>query len=246
MIKIEFDNISFHVPDSWQDIRLCDYEKWHQQKPVTKLEQVQYVADICGIDADILLNAPAQLFNAVSETISFVFDNEFEPVNNIKIGATEYYISFSDKLTLGEWVDVDETISGDSPTKMSDMLAILCRPLGEKYDADKAEERKELFRNVTCDKALPLISFFLFKKKQSEAILNHYSAVMAQADQFLKDTKTFVQNGDGIKRLPIWQRIRYTYLTRLLEKELSKCSAFSSTAPTKHMPKKNSINLKGR
>lgn len=246
MIKIKFDDLTLHVPDSWQDITLSQYEKWHAHKPATKLEYVRYVADVCGIEADVLLDAPSQLFDVVADTISFVFDNEFEPSNKIEIDSTDYYISFADKLTLGEWVDVDDTIAGDSTTKMADMLAILCRPIGEKYDPDTAEERKKLFRNITCDKALPLINFFLFKKKQSDAILNHYSTVMAQAGQFLKDTKTFVQSGDGIRRLPIWQRIRYTYLTRLLEKELSKCSDFSSTAPTRHAPKKNSTSSKSR
>jgi len=145
------------------------------------------------------------------------------------VDGTEYFISFADKLTLGEWIDVENIITGDSETKLSEMLAILCRPIGEKYDPDLAAARAEMFRNLPCDKALPLISFFLSKKRESEAILNHYSTVMAQADQFLKDTKTFVVNGGGIKLLPIWQRIRYTYLIRSLEKQLAKSSDFSST-----------------
>lgn len=229
MTKIEFDNKKFLIPEGWKDIRLSDYEKWHLAKPETKTDYVRYVADVCRLEADMLLEAPAQLFTIVSETISFVFETDFEPVNHVEIDGERYSLSFSEKLTLGEWVDAEAVLESDSPNKLSELLAILCRPIGEKYNPDMVEKRKEMFMEATCDKVLPLVSFFLFRKKRSGEILSHYSTVMGQAAQFLKDTKTFVQNGDGIKRLPIWQRIRYTYLIRSLEKQLAKCSDFSST-----------------
>ena len=147
----------------------------------------------------------------------------------MQIGKQDYFICLSDKLTLGEWIDIEEVLNGNNESKISETLAIICRPAGESYNTDTSAGRKELFRNLTCDKAMPLLAFFLHKKKESETILNHYSQVMAQADRFLKDTKTFVTNGDGIKLLPIWQRIRYIYLTKSLEKQLSKYSDSFST-----------------
>ncbi|MDR2951593.1 MAG: hypothetical protein LBV71_20575 [Prevotella sp.] len=229
MIKVEFNDLKLEIPESWGEIKLSTYERYYMQSPKTKMEQVAFIAGLCNIDIDILLESPAQVFNTIAGITDFVFDNELPPSNKVKIGSTEYFISFADKLTLGEWVDAENVISSESEYKLSELLAILCRPIGEKYNPDLATGRAEMFRNLRCDKALPLISFFLFKKKRSEEILNHYSTVMAQADQFLKDTKAFAANGDGIKLLPIWQRIRYTYLIRSLEKQLAKCSDFSST-----------------
>lgn len=229
MIKIEFDNQKLNVPDSWKDIKLADYEKWYTRQPQTYAEKVQYVADVAGIDVNILLNSPTQLFDIVAKSIDFIFDNHFDAKDNVEINGTEFRISFADKLTLGEWVDVESLIDSESEHKLSELLAILCRPAGEKYDADKVTERVDLFKNLSCDKALPLISFFLSRKKESEEILHHYSTAIAQASQFLRDTETFVINGDGIKQFPIWQRIRYTYLTRSLRKQLSKFSDSSFT-----------------
>lgn len=229
MVTVELNNVKLEIPESWSDIKLSRYEKLYMQKPETKLDQVHFVADVCGIDAKVLLESPAQVFNALAQIVDFVFDSELPPSNTVKVGDTEYFVSFADKLTLGEWVDAENVIGSDSECKLSELLAILCRPIGEMYNPDLAAERTEMFKNLTCDKALPLISFFLSKKREYEAILNHYSTVMAQADRFLKDTKTFAISGGGIKRLPIWQRIRYTYLIRSLEKQLAKCSDFSST-----------------
>ncbi|WP_029902362.1 hypothetical protein [Prevotella sp. 10(H)] len=228
MLKIEFNEQKISVPQSWEEISLADYEKWFMHKPEDKMEYVRLIADICKTDSELLLNSPTQLFETISGALQFVFDTEFDPATKVNIGGQDYFISLSDKLTLGEWIDIEETLNSDSETKISEILAIVCRPAGESYNTDTAAERKELFRKLSCDKALPLLAFFLHRKKESEAILHHYSTVVAQANQFLKDTKTFAINGGGIKRLPIWQRIRYIYLTKSLEKQLSKFSDFSS------------------
>ncbi len=229
MLKVRFNKTEINVPDSWKDIALGDYEKWFTHTPTNKMEYVHMIADICKIDAQDLLQSPTQLFDVITEALKFVFDTDFEPATHTRIEGQDYFISVSDKLILGEWIDMEEVLNSESETKISELLAIVCRPAGETYNSSTATERKDLFRKLSCDKALPLIAFFLRKKTESEAILNHYSQVVDQANQFLKDTKTFVINGGGIKLLPIWQRIRYIYLTKSLEKQLSKFSDSFST-----------------
>lgn len=168
MIKIEFENQTWTIPDSWQDIRLTDYEKWYLRKPETKQEYVQFVADVCKIDTQMLLDAPAQVFNIITDTIGFIFDNEPEPSNKVNVDGRDYFVSFSDKLTLGEWVDIESVLGSDSTGKLSEILAILCRPAGEKYNPDNADERTAIFRNLTCDKVLPLVGFFYSKREDQK------------------------------------------------------------------------------
>lgn len=227
-MKIEFDNVKLEIPDSWKDIKLSEYEKWYMLKPETRFEMVTYIAEVCNIDAKLLMQSPTQLFNVISEAIQFVFNQDLEPKNKCEIDGEDYFISFSDKLTLGEYVDIEAVLESESKNKLSELLAILCRPIGEKYDPDLTEERIEKFKNLSCDKALPLISFFLLKKKKSDEILSHCLTVTAQAELFLKDIETTVINGGGIKQFPIWQRIRYIYLMKSLKRELLKFSDFSS------------------
>jgi hypothetical protein len=229
MLQIEFNDQKISVPQSWADLCLADYEKWFKHHPEDKMEYVHFIAGICKLDSEWLLHSPTQLFDAISEAVSFAFDTDFEPATRVNIDGRDFFISPSDELTLGEWIDVEETFNGDSETKISETLAIVCRPAGESYHPDTAAVRQETFRNLPCEKALPLLAFFLYKKKKSEEISLHYSMVVAQANRFLKDTKTFVINGGGIKQLPIWQRIKFIYLTRLLRKQLSKFSDSSFT-----------------
>ncbi|SBW07074.1 hypothetical protein [uncultured Dysgonomonas sp.] len=229
MLQIEINNQKISVPQSWADLSLADYEKWFKRIPQDQTEYVQMVADICKLDAGELLNSRPLQFNAVSDAIRFVSNTDVEPDTHVNIDGRDYFISPSDQLTLGEWIDIEQTLESDSPTKISETLAIVCRPAGESYNTVTVTQRKEMFRRLSCDKALPLVAFFLHRKKESEAILHHYSTVVAQANRFLKDTKTFVINGGGIKRLPIWRRIKYTYLTKSLEKQLSKFSDSSFT-----------------
>jgi len=235
MLEINLNGKIVNVPTAWNEVSLGDYEKWYLQKPDTKLEYVQHIADICKTDAKLLLEMPVPVYAKIADTISFTFNQDFEPKSKIvirkKVGEEirmdEYFINFSNKLTLGEWVDIDSVLSdNENNNKLSEILAILCRPIGEEYkdDPELIDERKTLFKEQTCDKVLPLIGFFLLKEKRSKEILDRYSTIMAQADQFLRHTKNFASIGGGIKRLPIWQRIRYKRLTKSLEDQLKKCS----------------------
>lgn len=225
MIKLEFDSVKLEIPTSWKDVTLSDYEKWYMLKPESKLEMIQFVASVCKIDAKILSESPVQVFNIIVDSIGFAFESNLTTNNKVNINEEDYFIAVSDKLTLAEYVDIESVLESDSETKLSDLLAIICRPAGEIYNPDITEERNDIFKNISCDKILPLISFFLFKKKKSEEISSHCLTVTDQASQLLHHTKSFVLNGVGIKRLPICQRIKYYYLTKSLEKQLLRFSA---------------------
>lgn len=229
MITLSFDDKQISIPQSWRDIRLGEYERWFRVEPQNRMEQIQLVANVCGIDADLLLNNPTQIFDTIFDIMKFVFDEyKGEAVNRIEIEGNRYSIAFTEELTLAEWVDIESVFESDSESRLSDILSILCRPTGEHYDSKTSESRKELFSHLTMDKALPLLAFFLQQKERFQNVSNLYSEVKQQADQYLHLTRSFVENGDGIRLLPIWQRIKFYFLMRSLKKQLSKCSAFSS------------------
>jgi hypothetical protein len=165
MIKLEFENTSLVIPEGWHEVKLADYERWNAHKPETKQEYLRFAADVCNVEVNVLLEAPIQALDIITGAIRFVSSYGPEPSDKVNIGGKDYLVSFSDKLTLGEWVDIESVIGSESTGKLSEILAIVCRPAGEKYNSDLAEERQAMFRNLTCDKMLPLISFFYSKRK---------------------------------------------------------------------------------
>lgn len=244
MVKISFDGQEIAVPEAWKDIRLGDYERWMLRNPTNKVEQVELVADICGIDAGVLLNNPTQLFDVVAEIIRFVFqDFDGDVSNSILIDGVDYRIANTDELTLAEWVDIESVLANESNDRLSDILSILCRPAAEVYDSKKAEMRKEMFSKLTMDRVLPLLAFFLHQRKKYQTVLNLYSEAEEEVNRYLQLIHSLAESGDGIKSLPIWQRIKYGYWTRSLKKQLSKCSDFYSTGLIKDMRKMSKASL---
>jgi len=237
MLKIKIDDMQVFIPQGWNEITLGEYEQWSGYNTGDNNGYLQLVAAICKTEPARLMGISVDDFQVIRQALDFVTATEVEPSPQIEIDGRQFCVSVSDKLTLGEWVDIDTIIASDSNTKISEMLAVVCRPAGESYDPDKSQARYELFRSLPCNKALAVVNFFLFRKKKSDEILSLYSGAVDQAVRFVQDTERFVTNGDGIKLLPIWQRIRYTFLMKSLKKRLSKFSDFSSTASTSRAPK---------
>ncbi|GAB6012719.1 hypothetical protein [Viscerimonas tarda] len=242
MITITLNNSgqNISVPQSWAEIRLGDYEQWFCYEASNRLEQINYIAGICHIDPDVLLESPVQVFDLVSRTTNFLFDeNTGQPENRIEIEGISYAISSGDELTLAEWVDIESVFEGDSRTRLSEILAILCRPAGEGYDSKRSETRRPLFANLPMDKAMPLLAFFLLQNKRSETISSLYSQIKEQGKLYLHLMLDFAGNGAGTKSLPIWRRIKFFFLTKYLQNRLSKFSDSSSTASIKPVWKQN-------
>lgn len=240
MVTLAFDDQQISIPQSWEDIKLGNYEQWFAAEPRNRIEQVQLVADICGIDSDILLDNPTQLFDTVYDIVGFAFANyDCEPSHTVSLGGQTYIISQTEDLTLAEWVDIESIFESESASRLSDTLSILCRPVGEAYDSKVSEARKALFYDLSMDKAMPLLAFFLQQKERLQSVSNLYSKVTEQGDLCLRLIRGFAESGAGTKSLPIWQRIKYFFLMKFLKRQLSKCSDFFSTVSTNSKRKMN-------
>ncbi|NDW19070.1 hypothetical protein D0T53_09110 [Dysgonomonas sp. 216] len=245
MLTITLNNEQqINVPQSWNEIKLCDYERWFSYTPQNQTQYITYIANICNTDPAFILNSPVQVFDIIKENLNFIFEDSINtPANSIILEGKEYFISFSDDLTLAEWVDIESVLESDNSKQLSTTLSILCRPIGEIYNSKTSESRQPLFEQLTMDQALPLLAFFLLRKEQSERISHLYSQIEQQVDLYREFIHSFVENGDGIKSLPIWQKIKYYFLTRSWQRRLSRCLDSCCTKSKKTKLKKNRINL---
>lgn len=204
MKTIKLNGKQISIPSSWDELTFGNYEKWYVSKPQNEQEYVYCIAALCGIEGKDLLEESVAIFKDIEKSIKFVLDPDFTPSQILTVDNELYVINLAEEYTIGEQLAIDSVIENE--TSLSDVLAILCRPLGESFDKEKAIVRAHLFRGQPCSKILPLISFFSDRKNKQNEALDNSSQLFNAATQYLNDTKNFLKRGDAIKRLPKWQR----------------------------------------
>lgn len=241
MVQIEYKTVKIDVPENWGDITLGFYETFYTKKPETARERVALVAKVCKVEPDLLLAWPAEVFNRIVERIDFLFkDNPIPPSPYVEADGVKYIVPIEDELSLGAWVDADEA-QKKGESVLSDILSIVCRPVGEAYDYKNNEVRRAMFAALPVSKVLGVLAFFLHCK----AVLDRRTAVymkLAQAyGQLPQSLKPFLSPGAGIRLSRIWPILKYRALMLLLYFRLRKCLRSYSTAKTKITPKRRNV-----
>lgn len=230
MAKKDFD---INVPKKWSDITVRHFETFCLERPQTAHEQVAWAEKVCKVESGTFLGLPASVFNAVVEKLAFLFDdNPAEPNPRIEIDGVPFVVPIEDELSLGAWVDAEE-VQKSGEALISNILAIVCRPVGEKYDPKLNDERQKMFAALPTSEVLGVLAFFLHCKNVLEARTEAYSRVIETFDLLPKSTKHLLNRGGGTKLSRIWRAAHYWLLMKLLRNRLRKFSLFYNTVATK-------------
>lgn len=224
MIKIKIEGIEYFVPTSYKDIKIKDYESWYDFEPKTYRDRAILVSKVCKIPFEILENVPTEVFYYLCNKIGFIFKktiNDFKGVNKIDIDGTEYMINCIDKISLGEYID-SQSVNDMNDNKLSTLLAIVCRPMNERYNSDNNESRIKIFGELTLDKAFPLFAFFLQLEKRYQKLTATFSELKEMANSYVQVIETFLRNGDGQKSSMNWLERIYSKLMLYRMKKLLK------------------------
>jgi len=229
MTTIEYNDIKLDVPESWDDVTLGFYETFYKIRPTNARERVAFVAIVCGTESDILMSWPAEVFNVLVEHTMFLFkDHNIEPCAYMDVDNVKYFVPMEDKITLGAWVDAEEAQKAETKV-LSNMLAIVCRPVGEEYNYENNETRAAMFASLPMTKVLGVMAFFLHCREMLKAHTEAYTKLREVADLLPRNIKSFLRLGGGIKLLRIWPVLKYYVLIRSLRYQLQKYSRFYST-----------------
>lgn len=238
MVKLEYDNTRISVPESWDDITLGFYESFYDEEPSTARERVEWVARICNVDSELLLEWPSEVFNRIVGYLDFLFkNNPAEPSPTIEVEGVKFIVPIEEELTLGAWVDIDE-VQKQGKNVLSNVLAIVCRPVGEKYDCKNNDERREMFAALPVSKVLGVLAFFLYCKDVCDLRIQTFSNLAQACDRLPRNTEGFRYPGGGIRLSRIWREMTYRTLTVLLRYRLQKFLRTYYTAETRNTPKK--------
>lgn len=238
MTTIEYLDEVIVVPTNWGEIKLKDYENFYTEKPETPRERVALVAKICNIEPAKLLDLPSDVFNILVDQTIFIFEEfKADPSPSVKIDDKTYVIPIEEKLSLGAFIDADETQKSGERV-LSGVLAIVCRPAAETYDPDKTEDRTQMFGELPMSKVWPLLAFFLHYKNVLEKRTTVFTNLTAAVESLPPNIWHSLKLGGGTKLSQTWRTIKYFYLMRLLRYRLRKLLRLSNTDGIKIKPTK--------
>lgn len=147
---------------------------------ITDKDLLQIFTDFDMSKYDIL---PVELYNSIMSNFSFVMSemDSADPTNELFYNNMHFVINDMESLKVKEYEDAEMVIRNNIYDYPS-LLAVLCREVtgrktdhvtgltylvNEDYDSEFSnklfEARREMFANMPITKAMPLVSFFLYK-----------------------------------------------------------------------------------
>lgn len=164
-MKIKIKEEEFNIPQTINEISLRHF-KQVTTLDFTNLSPMQYNLEI----AAVLLEKPIDWFKSLEM-------NEFRPImehletyKENKLSELEAeFLSIKDKIykridlnkmTVGEWIDLNDFIQKGAINNLDKMLAILFRIEGEPYDSEKLLARAPMFNELEIGTVYGVIRFF--------------------------------------------------------------------------------------
>lgn len=159
---------SWKVASSWDELDLKTFqeiEKYYSENDKNfDVREVLHI--LCHKSIDEVNALPIKFTEEIMKKLMFLNTKpeEAKPSNSIVIDGETYSINVMEKLKTGEYVAIDTILKND-PHDYSSIFAVLCRKTGEifdsKFEAEKLDERMEIFGKQPVMKIMPLIGFFL-------------------------------------------------------------------------------------
>lgn len=238
----ELKEVNITVPRGWHEIPLHKWERLYVLKPQTHAEMVRYFAIMCDVEEELLRELEAEVFFTITSLGEWILqDIRVEPSTKATIGGVDYCIRPEDKITTGEWVDVDE-VQKAGESVLSNVLAILCRPAGEAYDPDKSVARQKMFAETKVSSLLPILAFTAECGAQSGRLTKSYNALLELQDQLPKSGALLRAIGAGIRSFRIYATVTFCVSMLSLSCRLRRLLRILSTGSIKRsqtQPKTN-------
>lgn len=193
-----------NIPTKWEDITLKQFQELMKIYEQEDKDILDILALFSGRDKKELKQMPKEFIDTMLVHLQFMNTTlEVEPNSSIEIQGETYKINYTEKLKFGEFVDVEGLIKDDKYNYAA-LLGILCRKDKEIYDddfiADKLDDRIKMFEELSIDKALQLINFFLKLKLRSIAYTQKSLALQEGkelAESLVQSTRDLVKDGAG-------------------------------------------------
>ncbi len=244
MKELKLDNNTYYIPTGAHEFKLRDYEKVvavidsnttsGHTLPLTFENVLDIISIATKIDKDKLSNSPVEFTEFLINELMWLFTLKTEDLpikDHVIINNVKYtYSTENAVLTTREHGDIDEIIMRKPKDEIfAYVLAIRLRKENEKYDSKILESRKNMFLETPISEILPIGNFFLSNENLLQKHTEIYHLMVEQAWSQHQTLIELINDGDGMQRLPAWQKKIILTWMQYLTNQLSKHSSLSLT-----------------
>jgi hypothetical protein len=186
--------IEIEVPTSLEDITLRQYQHYmkivEQNKDDSSTDFVnkKLVEIFCNVNLNEVDNIPLVDFNRILSVLEETFKEKFTLIKNFTLGDNEFgFIPKLDEMSLGEYVDVEATISDWE--NIHKAMSVLYRPINfkskDKYTIapyKPNDEIKEWMKEMPLSVVMScLVFFYSLGIELSKASLDYFKKTIAKS-----------------------------------------------------------------
>ena len=171
------EKLKLNIPDGWQQVTVKMFQE------LAKLDNandgIAKVVDLISVLADAdpedIRKVDSSELGRLMDLIKWTSQFPNNPhLNTITVKGIEYEMIKLSELSLGEWIDLDTYVE-DSVINMHKIFATLYRTKEEKYDANKIEEKANMFAdNLPIGEVYGALLFF-------SLIVNEYTKTLVDS-----------------------------------------------------------------
>lgn len=218
--------VTIQVPESLREISLEQYQKYHsintEDNQNSNFLLHKTVEIFCNLNLQQVIKVEFNSVIKVSNMINDLFTQDVKLVPTFTMDGVSYgFIPDLDKISLGEYIDLDKTLGDWS--NMHKAMSVLYRPIKDTYK-DKyiikdyeGSQDSEKFKQMPLDIVMGSILFFYnLKNELLKTILKSLNQEVIAKLTF-QQRETLLGSGDGITRYIDWLEEMQPKLMKLVK-----------------------------
>jgi len=205
--------VKIQVPESLREISLEQYQTYNkintEQNQNSNFLLHKTIEIFCNLNLQNVIKVEFNSVVKVAKMINDLFNQDVKLVPTFTMNGVGYgFIPDLDKITLGEYIDLDNTLSDWN--NMHKAMAVLYRPikdtLKEKYIIEdyKGSEGAEKYKQMPLDIVMGSILFFYNLKNELLKTTLKYLNKEALMKLTIQQREDLLGSGDGITRYIDW------------------------------------------
>ena len=217
--------IDIYIPEKLSDITLEQYQKFEKLNTVDNQNSNfllhKMVEIFCRLDLKDIARIKYKYVNSIVSDLNNMFNVKTELIPTFTLKGVEYgFIPKLDDITLGEYIDLDSSIS-DWET-MHKAMAVLYRPVtlkkDDRYQIEEytAKEDTEKFKDTPLDVVMGCLVFFYSLNNELLQTTLKYLAKEMKENLTTQQRQALEESGVGINQSMAWLKEMLPNSTTLL------------------------------